>query len=342
MFRRGRWKVQAVSIIRVRDLTKEYRRPKRQSGLIGGIRTLFTREYTVTRALDGISFSVDEGEVLGYIGPNGAGKSTTVKILTGILVPSAGEASVNGIVPWQHRETNARSIGIVFGQRSQLWWDLPLIESFKLIARMYRVPDAQYRRNLDRFVELLDMSSFLETPVRQLSLGQRMRGDLVAAMLYEPRILYLDEPTVGLDVLAKERIRTFIQELLAGGRTTILLTTHDLSDVERLCKRVLLIDKGRLLYDGSIERLKAQYAPYRVLVVHRESAGDGADFTVPGAETVQSEGLKIWLRFDPEQVTAPALISAVTARMPIADLAFEEPDLEGVVRQIYEQQAALP
>jgi ABC-2 type transport system ATP-binding protein len=284
--------------------------------------------------VDDISFAVEEGELLGYIGANGAGKSTTIKILTGILVPSAGSVTVAGIVPWLERERNARNVGIVFGQRSQLWWDLPLIESFKLIGRMYQVPVATYRHNLDAFVSLLDMEDFLETPVRQLSLGQRMRGDLVAAMLYEPRILYLDEPTVGLDVLAKERIRRFIQDVNRTTKTTVLLTTHDLGDVELLCNRVLLVHKGRVLYDGSVERLKALYAPHRTLVV--QHAAGGAEIAVHGAEVVRRDELRVWLRFDPEHIPVAALIAEVTAQCRVTDLSIEEPDLESVVREIYE------
>ena len=250
-----------MPIIRVQDLVKEFRRTKRQSGKFGALRTLVTRQTEVTRAVDGISFSIDEGELLGYIGANGAGKSTTIKILTGILVPSSGEVDVAGLVPWKSRERNALNMGVVFGQRSQLWWDLPLIESFKLVSRMYRVPETVYRRNLDLFTAMLAMGDFLQTPVRQLSLGQRMRGDLTAALLYEPPIIYLDEPTVGLDVLAKQRIRDFIARINRERATTVILTTHDLSDVERLCRRILLIDHGRVVYDGSVEQLKALSRP---------------------------------------------------------------------------------
>src|SRR5438105_4830310 len=254
-------------MIGVRDLVKDFRTPKRHPGLLGSLRTLFTSEQTVTRAVDGVSFEVGEGELVGYLGPNGAGKSTTIKMLTGILVPTAGDVVVGGLVPWRDRERNALNIGVVFGQRTQLWWDLPLIESFKLVGKMYRVPQKTYESNLARFRALLDLDEFIATPVRQLSLGQRMRGDLAAAMLYAPRIVYLDEPTVGLDVLAKERIRGFIEETNRENRTTIILTTHDLADIERLCRRIILIDHGRVLYDGPVERLKAQYAPHRVLVV---------------------------------------------------------------------------
>ena len=329
-----------MPIVRVRDLVKEFRRPKRQTGRFGALRTLATRQVEISRAVDGATFSVDEGELLGYIGANGAGKSTTIKILTGILVPTSGEVEVAGLVPWRERERNALHMGVVFGQRSQLWWDLPLIESFKLIGSMYRVPAATYRRNLDHFIALLAMEEFLQTPVRQLSLGQRMRGDLAAALLYEPSLVYLDEPTVGLDVLAKERIRDFIVEINRERGATVILTTHDLGDVERLCRRILLIDHGRIVYDGLVDQLKARYAPHRILIVQLAPDGrhelDQVTIGVHGAEPIRQEGSRVWLRFDPAQVPVATLIAAVTARYPVTDLSLQEADLEQVVRQIYE------
>ena len=328
-----------MPIIQVDRVTKAFRTPKRQEGFLGSVRTLVTREYVVKQAVADISFEIEEGELLGYLGPNGAGKSTTIKLLTGILVPTSGQVMVAGLVPWRQREQNALNIGVVFGQRSQLWWDLPLIESFKLIARMYRVDRANYQRNLERFTALLGLDAFMHTPVRQLSLGQRMRGDLAAAMLYEPRILYLDEPTIGLDVLAQERIRRFIEEINREQRTTILLTTHDLGDVERLCRRILLIDQGKVLYDGSVEMLKRRYAPYRVLVVHL--APDEPALTheqpvvVRGTEFLRREGVKVWLQFDPTTTALPALIAEITGRYGVTDLSLVEPDLEQVIGQMY-------
>jgi ABC-2 type transport system ATP-binding protein len=334
-----------MPLIHVENVVKEFRTPKRQPGLLGGLHTLFTRECTVKRAVDSVSFSVDEGELIGYIGPNGAGKSTTIKMLTGILTPTTGTVEVAGLVPWRRREQNALNIGVVFGQRSQLWWDLPLIESFKLIAKMYRVERARYEANLAHFRELLDLDEFMATPVRQLSLGQRMRGDLAAALLYDPPIVYLDEPTVGLDVLAKEHIRTFIERINRDRRATVILTTHDLGDVERLCRRIILIDQGKVLYDGQIARLKAAYAPHRLLIVQlaADSAGllSGAPLDVPGAEFVHwSEG-KAWLRFDPSHIAAHSLIGALTERYAISDLSIVEPELESVIRQIYQQRQVI-
>jgi ABC-2 type transport system ATP-binding protein len=267
-------------------------------------------------------------------------------LLTGILVPSSGDIRVAGLVPWQNREQNALNIGVVFGQRSQLWWDLPLIESFKLVSKMYRVERERYERNLARFREILGLDEFINTPVRQLSLGQRMRGDLAASMLYNPRILYLDEPTIGLDVVAKEQIRIFIEEINREEGTTVILTTHDLGDLERLCRRVLLIDHGRLLYDGSLDQLKTTYAPYRVLVVHLAPEGlaqmMGADgdptIEAPGAELVKQEGGTFWLRFDPATTPVATLIGAITARYAVRDLSIEEPELEPVIRQIYQER----
>jgi ABC-2 type transport system ATP-binding protein len=325
-----------VPIIRVRDLVKEFRTPKRAPGILGGLRTLFTREQNIVRAVDGVSFDVAEGELVGYLGRNGAGKSTTIKMLTGILVPTSGEVVVNGVVPWRDRQRNAMGIGVVFGQRTQLWWDLPLIESFELIRRMYRMDVPAYRRELDRLTELLEMGEYLRTPVRQLSLGQRMRGDLAAAFLYRPRILYLDEPTVGLDVLAKERIRAFIGEANRSDGTTVILTTHDLRDVERLCRRIVLIEHGRLIFDGRVDELKARYAPGRVLVV--QLAAPLGPIDVAGTSEIRREGSRVWLRFDPAATPVAPLIAQVVARHEVTDLSLEETDLEEVVRRIFREQ----
>ena len=329
------------SLIHVEDLTKHYHRPRRQEGFLGGVRTLFTRQVDTVRAVDGVSFAVEAGEVVGFLGSNGAGKSTTIKMMTGILVPTNGTLTVGGAVPWRDRERNAMQIGVVFGQRSQLWWDLPLIDSFRLIGKLYRMAPSTYRRNLDRFVDMLDMASFLDRPVRQLSLGQRMRGDLVAAMLYEPPLLYLDEPTIGLDAVAKDRMRTFIHESNRDLGTTVVLTTHDLVDVERLCRRVIFIDNGRVIYDDDVEGLKAKYAPFRILVVqveHDRSTGMIPSVELrPGepGEVLSQEGPVVRIRFESSHTSAPEVISAVSARYRIKDLRIEEPDLESVVRELY-------
>jgi len=328
-------------MIDVESLVKEFHRPKRFDGPFGGVRTLLTRQHETTRAVDGVTFSIDEGELIGYLGSNGAGKSTTIKMLSGILVPTSGTVTVAGLVPWEQRERNALQIGVVFGQRTQLWWDLPLGHSLKLIGKLYRMDAARYSRNVDRLVDLLGLEEFLDRPVRQLSLGQRMRGDLAAAMLYEPRVLYLDEPTVGLDVVAKERTRQFVEEVNRESGTTIMLTTHDLADVERLCKRIIFIAQGSVLYDGPVADLKRRYAPYRQLEITLapDSGIDGGDpvqLDVPGAEIVAQDAARVVIRFDPELVAVPDLISAVIASHPVSDISIVEPDLEGVVRQIVE------
>ncbi|MEU0564678.1 ATP-binding cassette domain-containing protein [Nonomuraea sp. NPDC005983] len=309
-------------MIRVESLTKVFRRPRTFPGVLGSLRTLVTRQYEERVAVDDVSFEIPRGEVVGYLGANGAGKSTTVKMLTGILTPTSGLVEVDGRVPWRERTANARAVGVVFGQRSQLWWDLPLIESLRLVGDLYDVPADRFTASLRRMRDLLGLDDFLDTPVRQLSLGQRMRGDLAAAMLYEPPILYLDEPTVGLDVLAKQAVREFIADTNRDGRTTVVLTTHDLADVEALCKRIILIDKGRVLYDGGIDALVTAYAPPRRLVVHLAGAAeDTRTFDLSGDTPV------------------PELIGQIAAEHTIRDLSIEEPGLEDVLKRIYAESA---
>jgi len=322
-----------MPIIQTRDLRKVFRSIKRTPGVAGTLRTLFSREYEEKVAVEGISMSLDAGELVGYIGPNGAGKSTTIKMLTGILVPTSGTVEVAGVVPYAKRRQNARNIGVVFGQRSQLYWDLPLVESFELLRAIYGIPAERYARNMNHFTEILEMGEFLKTPVRQLSLGQRMRGDFAAAMLHDPHVVFLDEPTIGLDVVAKEAIRTFIARVNADRGTTFILTTHDLADVERLCKRIVLIDNGRLIFDGPLERIRERYGTHRVLVV--ELSDTYPNFTIDGAELTGREGNVVRLRFDRKAITAEALIRRVTERYGINDITLEEPELESIIRRIY-------
>ena len=322
-----------MPIIETRDLRKVFRSLKRTPGALGALRTLFSRTYEEKAAVEGISMALESGELVGYIGPNGAGKSTTIKMLSGILVPTSGDVRVAGLVPARERTRNARNIGVVFGQRSQLYWDLPLIESFELLRAIYAIPAQRYRANLAEFTELLELGEFLQTPVRQLSLGQRMRGDFAAAMLHDPKIVFLDEPTIGLDVVAKEAIRTFIAEVNRGRGTTFILTTHDLADVEKLCRRIVLIDKGALIYDGEIERIKAQYGTHRTLVVELGDAPGEID--VPDAELESRVGNVARLRFDRTTVSADVLIRRVADRYCVNDLSIEEPELESIIRRIY-------
>ncbi len=328
--------LQPVPMIQVDSLVKEFHRPKRFDGPLGGLRTLVTQQHETTRAVDGVSFTVDEGELIGYLGSNGAGKSTTIKMLSGILVPTSGTVTVGGLVPWEQRERNALQIGVVFGQRTQLWWDLPLGDSLKLIGKLYRVDATRYQRNLERLVDLLGLDEFLDRPVRQLSLGQRMRGDLAAAMLYEPRVLYLDEPTVGLDAVAKERMRTFIEEINRERRTTVLLTTHDLADVQKLCPRVLIIDHGKLLYDGALTTLQTRFGGHWQLTV--DFAEAYPDVSLEGAELLHVADQRAVYAFDRQALSASDLIGLLSARFNLRDVSVAEPDAETTIRRIYEQK----
>ncbi|MFJ5773592.1 ATP-binding cassette domain-containing protein [Streptomyces sp. NPDC093094] len=296
------------------------------------------RERTQVRAVDGLSFTVGRGEMVGFIGPNGAGKSTTIKMLTGILTPSGGRLRVAGIEPARDRVRLAHRIGVVFGQRTTLWWDLPLIDSYRLMHRMYRIPDARYRADLDRLVELLDLAELLEVPVRQLSLGQRMRGDIAAALLHDPEVLYLDEPTIGLDVISKARVREFLRELNTERGTTVLLTTHDLQDIEQLCSRVMVIDHGRLMYDGPLGGLHEAGESERTLVVDLER--ELPPIEAAPARVVRVEGPRQWLAFPASQSAAP-LVAAIAARYPLVDLSVREPDIEAVIAKMYAGRTAV-
>ncbi|GGX65149.1 ABC transporter ATP-binding protein [Streptomyces minutiscleroticus] len=287
------------------------------------------------RAVDSLSFTVRRGEMVGYIGPNGAGKSTTIKMLTGILTPSAGRLRVAGIDPSRERTRLARRIGVVFGQRTTLWWDLPLIDSYRLVHRMYRVPDARYAENLDRCVELLGLGGLLDVPVRQLSLGQRMRGDIAAALLHDPEVLYLDEPTIGLDVVSKVKVRGFLRDLNAERGTTVLLTTHDLTDIEQLCRRVMVIDHGRLMYDGPLTGLHEVGESERTLVV--DFARELPPVETDAARVVRVEGPRQWLAFPAGRSAAP-LVARLAAEYPVVDLSVREPDIEAVIAKMYAGQ----
>ena len=298
----------------------------------------FRRATIDVHAVDGVSFQVEPGEMVGYIGPNGAGKSTTIKMLTGILVPSAGQARVCGLAPHRQRKQLARRIGVVFGNRSLLWWDLPLRESFELLRAIYRVPAARHAAMLRRMVELLAMAPFLDNPVRQLSLGQRMRGELTAALLHDPDVLFLDEPTVGLDVVSKARVREFLQELNRERGTTVLLTTHDMADLERLCPRMLVIDHGRVLYDDATRALAERFGAERTMVV--DLASSRPPLRLERGRVVRTEGARQWVRFRRDEATAAELVAAITNEEQLVDLAIEEPDIEEVVRRIYTEGLA--
>ncbi len=325
-----------MSHVVVRDLVKTFSVAERQAGLWGAVRGLAARRHREVRALDGVSFTIEPGELVGYIGPNGAGKSTTIKVLAGILVPDAGRCEVLGRVPWRERIPTVRQLGVVFGQRTQLWWDLPVIESFDLLREIYRVPAADYRRRRDELVSLLDLAPLLDTPVRQLSLGQRMRGDLAAALLHSPALLYLDEPTIGLDAVSKLAVRDFIRRLNRDHRVTVILTTHDMDDIEALCARVLLIGQGRILFDGALEKLRARVSAGRRLIVDLADGEEGVED--PQAQVVSRDGGRVCLRFDPSQVTAAELIRRLTEKHAVRDLFVENPPIEEVIAHIYREE----
>jgi ABC-2 type transport system ATP-binding protein len=322
-------------IIRASHLTKTFRTRRRKDGVIGTIASLFSREFDDKVAVRDVSFELEAGELVGYIGPNGAGKSTTIKMLTGILVPTSGECVVNGVVPWRNRTENGRQIGVVFGQRTQLYWDLPLRESFELLRAIYGIPAATYEHNMREFSRVLGLDEFIRTPVRQLSLGQRMRGDFAAAMLHNPPVVFLDEPTIGLDVVAKEAIREFIARTNRERGTTFILTTHDLNDVEKLCERIIIIDHGQKLYDGSIEAIKRRYGRHRLLVAEIEEFCNDCDIEIPGVRLVSVQGTRITLEFDRQRVSADQLIVALAKRYELKDVTVSEPELESIIREIY-------
>lgn len=323
-------------IIRVRDLRKTFRVLVRRPGLLGSLGNLFAPRYREVHAVEGVSFTLQPGELVGYLGPNGAGKSTTIKMLTGLLAPTSGELSVDGCLPWRERERYVRRIGAVFGQRPSLWWDLPVIDSLEVLRPMYDLTPARWQSNLREFSALLDLDPFLHTPVRSLSLGQRMRADLCAALMHEPALLFLDEPTIGLDVVAKEHIRAFITHIHRERGVTVLLTTHDLSDVERLCERVMILDHGRLLYDGALEALNQRFEGEWTLYV--TFAAPVADPLLPGLPAPQVEGLRAVYRFDHRTLPAARLIERILERFEVADLEVRPPLLEETIRRIYQER----
>lgn len=305
-------------MIEVKNVKKYYKVAKREKGLSASLKHLFSRKYDLKRAVDDISFSINEGEIVGFIGPNGAGKSTTIKMLSGILYPDEGQVVIDGFIPYKQRKTFVKNIGVVFGQKSQLNWDLPLIESFELLKYIYKIPQQKYNKNLQKFTELLDMQGFLNQPVRQLSLGQRMRGDIVAALLHSPKIVFFDEPTIGLDVVAKEKIREFVKYMNEMENTTMIFTTHDMQDIEKVCTRLIIIDEGRKIYDGSVEQIKNQYAALKSI------------------EILLENGKKEKYTFDVNKTPMNEVMERLFSKFDIKDISICEPEIDGIIRDIYE------
>lgn len=326
-------------MIQVKQLQKEFRIHQSRAGLGGAFRDLFSREYKTVKAVDNLSFTVEEGEMFALIGENGAGKSTTIKMLTGILTPSSGDIVINGFVPFKEREDYVRSIGVVFGQRSQLWWDLSPLESFRLLKSVYKVEDAEGEKWLERLIEELDIGSFVSQPVRKLSLGQRMRCEVAASLIHKPRLLFLDEPTVGLDVLVKQKIREFLRNLNETEKMTILLTTHDVSDIEALCKRVLVMDKGKLIFDGLLSDLKERWGNGTEVSFQMKKRTKASELrNVLGdmpctIEQINDYSLRVQVPRSQEML--PFVLSTVMASFDVSDVKIMETSTEDIVRNIY-------
>ena len=327
------------NIIEIKNITKEFRVPDRREGLKGSIKDLFSRRYHTVKAVDDISMEIKQGEIVGYLGPNGAGKSTTIKMMTGVLEPSSGEITVNGCVPYKNRTRNAQNIGVVFGQRSQLWWALPLIESFKLLKDIYMIPDEQYDEMMSLYGSLVDIEPLLHKPVRQMSLGQRTLSDILAAFLHDPKIVFLDEPTIGLDVSMKAKIRTLIAELNRRKNTTVILTTHDMGDVDALCERIVIIDHGKMLYDNDIEHLKKFFGAYRTLKLRvradmKQEAQRIAEELPMCSVKTDDNWISVLVNEDEQKVVS--VLSQLQNSHDIRDMQLEEISSEEVIKRIYE------
>ena len=325
-----------MPLVVAEDLVKTYRVAVRRPGLWGAVRGIARRRHRTVRALDRVSFALEAGELVGCIGPNGAGKSTTVKLLSGIVVPDSGRCEIAGRVPWRERTAHVAGIGVVFGQRTQLWWDLPVVESFDLLRHIYKVEAGAYRRRLEELAAVLDIGPLLDVPVRQLSLGQRMRCDLAAALLHDPALLFLDEPTIGLDAVSKLAVRDFVMRLNRERGTTVILTTHDMDDVEALCSRVMVIGRGRILMDGTVAALRSRVSPERRLVVDLENGCDSIGERE--ARVVRREGRRWHLGYDPARTSTAELISRIAANHGVRDLFVEDPPIEEIVAELYGQE----
>lgn len=330
-------------MIKVQDLTKDFKIRKKDPGFKGALKSLFSNEYDIKKAVSNISFEIEEGEVVGYIGSNGAGKSTTIKMMTGILTPSSGTIEVNGIVPYKDREKNAKDIGVVFGQRTQLWWDLPLTETFTILKDIYSIEDNLFNKNMEFLNEVLGLEEFINNPVRTLSLGQRMRADLAASLIHSPKILYLDEPTIGLDVVVKDKVREAIKKINREFNTTIILTTHDLSDIEELCERIIIIDNGKKIYDGSLKDIKNSFG--YMITLEAQIKGDikanlnlNKEFNINDIEEYIEDG-KLIIKFNKNKVTSSEVIHKVMQKIDILDFSLKETSIEDIIKKIYKKGA---
>jgi len=326
-------------VITVQDLSKTFRVAERSSGLGQAFKSLFHPRYKTVEALKDISFTIPQGEIVGYIGPNGAGKSTTIKVMSGILVPDQGTCSIMGYTPWEQRVSYVKHIGVVFGQRSQLWWDVPVIDSFELLRDIYAVPQTEYRSNLALLTELLALEPMLGTPVRQLSLGQRMRCEIAASLLHSPSVLFLDEPTIGLDAMSKLAVREFIRMINKERGVTVILTTHDMSDIEALASRILLIGKGRLLHDGSLQALRSQFGAIKTITAEFRPAS--APAIIAGATTLSWSPERAEFQVDTSQVAISTILAALSEQVELLDVSIDAQPIEDLIMQLYKEHELL-
>ena len=322
-----------MSFIEVKGISKEFKVNKRGAGIPGMIANMFVPKYEIKHAVNNLSFNIEKGEMVGFIGPNGAGKSSTIKMLSGILCPDKGTISVNGYIPYKQRKAYVGNIGVVFGQKSQLQWDLPVIDSFELLRAIYRIPHDKYKRNLERFTEMLDMKGFINQPVRQLSLGQRMRSDIVASLLHSPDIVFFDEPTIGVDVIGKETIRSFIRQLNEEDKVTMIFTTHDMQDIEQTCNRIINIDKGSLMYDGSLHDIRSKYGTARRLIA--EFNEETKVSTIENVEISEMKDRKISFSFDNNIVDVNRLMHEILDNYNVRDITVAEPEIESIIQKMY-------
>lgn len=331
-------------MIRVENLTKEFKINKKYPGFKGAIKSFFSTEHITKRAVDDISFEINDGEIVGYIGANGAGKSTTIKMMTGILTPTSGKVTVNGITPYENREKNAKNIGVVFGQKTQLWWDLPISETFSLLKDIYDISDNDFEERMNFFKKVLGLEEFFLNPVRTLSLGQRMRADLAAALIHNPKVIYLDEPTIGLDVVVKESVRKAIKEINKKYGTTIILTTHDLNDIEELCSRIIIIDKGKKIYDGEIEGVKEKYG-YLTTVeiqvkenINLDKFNEFADMKKDEEFNLLYKDNKLFISFNKNKISSADIIGRTMKKLNVIDFSIKETSIEDIVKKMYRNE----
>ena len=329
-------------MIKVENITKEFKSNKKYPGFKGAIKSFFSTEYIIKKAVDDISFNIEDGEIVGYIGANGAGKSTTIKMMTGILTPTSGKITVNGLVPYEKRKENAKNVGVVFGQKTQLWWDLPLSETFTLLKEIYDVTDEDFKERMEFFNSTLSLEDFMLTPVRSLSLGQRMRADIAAALIHNPKVIYLDEPTIGLDVMVKEKVRNAIREINKKYKTTIILTTHDLNDIEELCSRIIIIDNGKQIYDGSLEEIKSKYGAKTSIELQVKEKIDLSTLSFKEILNeddlvIKEENNKIIATFNKNKISSSEIMSEILKKAEVIDFKVVETSIEDIIKKIYSE-----